>query len=161
LVDALAGDDAEGASVRDRIAEIAEGNPLYAEQLLSYVSEGAALDSVPATLELLLASRLERLPAAERRLLQCAAVIGRAFGRSLLAAVEPPAVESELDAGLTSLVQRGLLHPDGDGGLRFHHVLLRDVAYASLPKTERAELHERVADRLTGATNELVGYHLE
>ena len=49
------------------------------------------------------------------------------------------------------------------GGFRFHHVLVRDVAYAGLPLEERAELHERLADWLDGRgdADELVGYHLE
>src|SRR5262249_19897599 len=60
------------------------------------------------------------------------------------------------------LGEKGLVHRRR-GGFRFHHVLVRDVAYASLPKTERAGLHERLADWLDerGETDELVGYHLE
>src|SRR5206468_5617889 len=124
LLDALAGDDGDTRSLR-RIVELAEGNPLYAEQLLAYASEGGTLDSVPPTLELLLASRLDRLPVGERRLLQRAAAVGREFTRTALAAVAPSDVESELDVDLAALVRRGLVHAAADGGFRFHHVLIR------------------------------------
>jgi tetratricopeptide (TPR) repeat protein len=67
------------------------------------------------------------------------------------------------------LVHRGLLHPDpsvlaGEEQLRFHHILIRDVAYRSTPKSTRSDLHERFADwldRRTGAYDEFIGYHLE
>ena len=61
-----------------------------------------------------------------------------------------------------ALTERGLVHPAQDL-FRFHHVLVRDVAYRGIPKSERAELHELTArglDRRDGA-DELVGYHFE
>ena len=63
-----------GRSVRARIVEIAEGNPLYAEQLLAYAREGGSLEAVPPSVEALLASRLDRLEPGERAVLQRAAV---------------------------------------------------------------------------------------
>ena len=74
-----------------------------------------------------------------------------------------------MDAQLLSLSRRGLIHaaPDaapGDDGYRFHHVLLRDAAYETLTKRERAALHERSAawlDRDGPGDDALVGYHLE
>lgn len=62
------------------IVAIAEGNPLYAEQLLAYAGETGTLESVPASLEALLASRFDRLGLRERQLLQRAALVGREFG---------------------------------------------------------------------------------
>ena len=73
-----------------------------------------------------------------------------------------------MDAALLELTRRGLLHPepaDGpDDAYSIHHVLLRDVAYASLPKAVRAVLHERAAawlDRDGPGPDEIVGWHLE
>jgi hypothetical protein len=68
-----------------------------------------------------------------------------------------------------SLVRRRLVHPErsileGEDGFRFHHALIRDVAYAGIPALTRAELHESVARSLDGrhaALDELVGHHLE
>ncbi len=147
--------------VRERIVEHAGGNPLFAEQLVAVAAEAPALaaDKPPATLEALLASRLHRLDSRELQVLRRAAVVGRRFTRAELddlAAGEDPARE------LAGLTERGFLHP-AQGLFRFHHVLVRDVAYRGIPKGERAELHELAArglDRRDGA-DELVGYHFE
>jgi DNA-binding SARP family transcriptional activator len=160
LVGALAVDTAE--DVRMRVVENAGGNPLFAEQLVSYANEGGALDVVPPSADALIAARLDLLDPEERAVLQRAAVVGRFFSsaavRDLSSAAEMPAVTE----CLFGLAQKGLVHRRR-GGFRFHHVLVRDVAYASLPKAERAELHERLADWLDerGELDELVGYHLE
>jgi tetratricopeptide (TPR) repeat protein len=153
----------DGGSDPDAIAgivRIAEGNPLYAEQLLAYVGDGGALGSVPASLEALIASRFDRLTVDERRLLQRAAVIGREFARELLSSLSPPDLAAAIDSILHRTVEAGFVETP-TAGCRFHHVLMRDVAYASLPKAERAELHERLADSMVSASDELVGHHLE
>jgi DNA-binding SARP family transcriptional activator/tetratricopeptide (TPR) repeat protein len=134
----------------------AGGNPLFLEQLIAYTKEGGAIDAVPPSIEVLIAARLDLLAPEERALLQRAAVVGRLFQRSVL---------QELGAEvrcLAGLEEKGFVRRRRDG-FRFHHVLVRDVAYASLPKAERAELHEGLADRLDerGEQEELVGYHLE
>ena len=75
---------------------------------------------------------------------------------------------SSLPATLLSLVRKELLRPartpkPGDDALRFSHALIRDAAYAEIPKATRAELHERFAGWLEANRGkpELVGYHLE
>jgi DNA-binding SARP family transcriptional activator len=161
LLDAVAGEDVESRSLHARIAEIAEGNPLYAEQLLADVSEGGTLGSVPPPLDVLLQSRLDRLPADERRLLQRAAVIGREFSLGAIAALTTQRNAVALEGELAELTRRELVRGSSAGGFRFHHVLIRDVAYSGLPKAERAELHERLADWLEDGSDEIVGYHLE
>ena len=67
-----------------RIADIAEGNPLFVEQLLAFLEEAGpeALESVPPSVEALLASRLDRLESEELDVLERAAVAGREFARS-------------------------------------------------------------------------------
>jgi tetratricopeptide (TPR) repeat protein len=155
---------------RDRIVELAEGNPLYAQQLAAYAAEsGKALEpgAMPATIDAVLAGRLGRLDAGERATLQRAAVVGREFSRGAVAALAPP--DLAVDAHLLALTRRGFVRaaPDaspGDDAYRFHHVLLRDAAYATLTKELRAELHEKVAswlDRDGPGDDALVGYHLE
>jgi class 3 adenylate cyclase len=161
LLDAVAGEDVESRSLHARIAEIAEGNPLYAEQLLADVTEGGTLGSVPPPLDVLLQSRLDRLPSGERRLLQRAAVIGREFSLGAIAALTTQRSAAAIEGELAELTQRELVRGSPAGGFRFHHVLIRDVAYSSLPKVERAELHERLADSLVDSSDEIVGYHLE
>ena len=148
---------------RERIVALAEGNALYAEQLGSFAAEGG--EGLPPTLEAVLAGRLGRLDDAERAVLQRAAVVGREFSRSALAALS----DEPVDTALASLSRRGFVHAAGaaepaDDGYRFHHVLLRDTAYGSLTKADRADLHERAAewlDRDGAGDDALVGYHLE
>jgi tetratricopeptide (TPR) repeat protein len=148
--------------------ETAEGNPLFLEQLLAFGAEGKAA-SVPPTLEALLASRLDRLPPGERAVLERAAVAGREFWRSAIEALTPAAERASAASDLMALVRRRLVRPEqaalaGEDGFRFHHVLIRDVAYAALPEATRAELHERLARWLDGSApemDELIGYHLE
>jgi DNA-binding SARP family transcriptional activator len=145
--------------VTERIVERAGGNPLFAEQLLALAAEvpDVSVEQAPPTVEALIASRLDRLGPREVDVLRRASVIGRRFTRT-----EIEELASEPDAELRSLERRGHLRPTHEG-LRFNHVLVRDVAYRGIPKAERAELHERVAtnlDRREGA-DEIVGYHLE
>jgi DNA-binding SARP family transcriptional activator len=165
---------ASTAAVEDetlkRIVALAEGNALYAQQLAAYAAEsGKALEpgAMPASIEAVLAGRLGRLGADERATLQRAAVVGREFSRGAVAALAPP--DLAVDAHLLALTRRGFLHalPDplsGDDAYRFHHVLLRDAAYATLTKKQRADLHEKVAawlDRDGRGDDAIVGYHLE
>ena len=125
----------------------------------------------PASIQALLAARLDRLAAGERSTLERAAVAGKEFRprrrHGALTRRGRPAVASRLLA----LVRRGLLEPArrtgaDDDVLRFRHVLIRDAAYAAAPKELRADLHERFAgwlERNAGETqvDELIGYHLE
>jgi class 3 adenylate cyclase/tetratricopeptide (TPR) repeat protein len=148
-------------AVQERIVEHAGGNPLFAEQLVAAAAEApeAALEQPPGTVEALLASRLDRLDPRELAVLRRAAVLGRRFTQPELADL---AASDDLTRQLAGLTERGLVHPV-DGLFGFHHVLLRDVAYRGIPKTDRAQLHELAAsalDRRDGA-DELVGYHFE
>jgi DNA-binding SARP family transcriptional activator len=142
----------------------AEGNPLFLEQLIA-----TETDEPPPTLEALIESRLDQLPANERAVLERASVVGREFWR---AAVEDASPEEERDSvggALMALARGRLVHPDravlaGEDGFRFHHGLIRDVAYAALSPASRAELHEAAARSLEtshGEFDELIGYHLE
>jgi DNA-binding SARP family transcriptional activator len=167
LVGELGGMDLDDAT-RKRIVAIAEGNPLFLEQLLAFLEEVGpdALDRVPPTVEALLASRIDRLEAEERSLLECAAVVGRRFPRAAVLHLTPPDELPAVDGRLRSLARRGLISAlrDTASGFRFHHVLIRDVAYAGVTKEARGVLHERLAAWLEGReehADEIIGYHLE
>ena len=161
--------------LRDRIVRAAEGNPLYVEQMLAMLADDpdAVGETVPPTIHALLAARIDRLEPGERAVLQCASVEGRLFHRSAVTELLPKGQTEGLGGALLALTRKELLRPDrslfaGDDGFRFNHVLIRDVAYASMPKELRADLHVRLAswleardgEHLTGH-EELVGYHLE
>jgi tetratricopeptide (TPR) repeat protein len=169
LVDNLASEGELEREARDRIAETAEGNPLFAEQLYAHAAEEGGLEDVPPSVDALLTSRLDRLDEPERALLQRAAVVGREFSREAVVALSPQADVAEVESRLLSLMRNGLVSRGqstlaGEDAFRFHHVLVRDVAYTGTAKSIRSELHERCADWLDGrqqGLDEVVGYHLE
>jgi len=157
---------------REQILGAAEGNPLFVEQLLQMSAENPAWDQdaqIPGTIQALLSARLDRLGPGERALIECAAIVGRQFWRSAVRELLPVEAQPSTDQYLRALVHRGLIRPDrgvlaGEEQLRFHHILIRDVAYRSTPKSSRSELHERFAEWLIPrgeVYDEFVGYHLE
>jgi class 3 adenylate cyclase/tetratricopeptide (TPR) repeat protein len=169
LLDALDAEWPLTPELRARVAEAAEGNPLFVEQMVAMLSDaGTTGVAVPPTIQALLSARLDRLESVERSVLERAAVAGREFSRAAIAVLSPPDEQTELGATLLSLVRRELLRPararePGVDALRFGHALIRDAAYAAIPKTSRATLHSRFADWLAanGGEDELVAYHLE
>jgi DNA-binding SARP family transcriptional activator len=164
--------DALGASphVRTRVKEVAEGNPLFAEQMLAWLEEGGGVEdepSLPPTIQALLAARLDRLGPGEAAVLQRAAVIGRDFEAETVRELVPGDAQPFVPRHLETLARKGLLEPvtaqrPARAGFRFVHALVQEAAYRMVPKRLRAELHERFADRLgAAASDEIVGHHLE
>ncbi len=156
------------AADADRVLATAEGNPFFLEQLAAMRASGEG--GTPASIQALLAARIDALAPGERAVVDRAAVVGRGFYRSAVAELLPPALRAGLDAALAHLAGLHLIRPGpgelpGEAGYRFAHVLVRDVAYDLLPKAERADLHERYAAWLDARAGprfaELVGYHLE
>jgi predicted ATPase/class 3 adenylate cyclase len=175
-------------AAESRITLAAEGNPLFAEELVGMLVDEKLLTRkddrwvassslselpVPSTIHTLLAARLERLPADERAILTVAAVEGVLFHRSAIADLGRSSLNSALEEGLLALVRRDLIRPDtatfaGEEAYRFRHILIREAAYRSLSKNARADLHERFAAWLeltalerSREFEEIVGYHLE
>ncbi|HEY7178041.1 MAG TPA: adenylate/guanylate cyclase domain-containing protein [Gaiella sp.] len=161
LLDGTALDD----GTRARIREVAEGNPLFVEQLLAMLAEGGDPGDVPPTIHALLAARLDGLAEDERDVLERASVIGHDFEWAALGELAPDGKRSS-GAQLSALVRNELIRPHDaiEDTFSFRHALIRDAAYARLPKERRSELHERFADWLDGRGDEfdeIVGYHLE
>ncbi len=167
LLDRLPRASAFDARRREEILARAEGNPYFLEQLVAHVAEGGA-GALPDTLHALLAARVDALPIPEKRLLQAAAVVGRAFWAEPLRRV----LGSDIADPLTAVENRGLVLARrmsslaGQVEFAFKHALLRDVAYASLPVAERARGHAEIAEWLeevsqdrVGEVMELVAYH--
>jgi len=154
-----------------RIAPIvrrAEGNPLFLEQLVAVGAEGA--DTLPASIQALLAARIDRLEPHEAGVLRHAAVEGPTFHAGAVAALLPADERPAVDSRLVALARKGLIRPDRaefaqQAAFRFDHALIRDAAYESIPKRARADLHARIADwieeRAPGSSDEIVGRHLE
>ena len=162
LLDAL---DAP-AAVRERIAELAEGNPLFIEQLAAFAGEEGEKVTLSGSIRGVLHARLDRLDAGERAVLERASVIGRSFPLDAVLQLIPPAEQEQAHARVFELVRRGLIRPDvmsETDGFRFQHALIREAVYEGMPKALRADLHETVAAQLDGtdAAPAVVGYHLE
>jgi DNA-binding SARP family transcriptional activator len=151
------------STLRDSIVGQAGGNPLFGEQLLALALEAPELvENTPPTVEALLASRLDRLDPRQLSLLRRAAVIGRRFSRAELADLTPVEELKRSERHLAELTERAFVHAR-QHVFAFHHVLVRDVAYRGIPKSDRADLHELAARGLDrrNAADELVGYHFE
>jgi class 3 adenylate cyclase/tetratricopeptide (TPR) repeat protein len=157
--------------LHERIVQVAEGNPLFLEEMLALVHDSGGGDvEVPPTIQALLAARLDQLDPAERLVLEHGSVEGRTFHRGAVAALANG--DGSVDQRLVALVRKELVRPDrtqlpGDDAYRFRHLLIRDAAYDALPKASRADLHRRFASWLEEhgqslvELDEIVGYHLE
>jgi hypothetical protein len=151
------GDDSyERRSDTALIAGRAAGNPFFAEEMVRDLAERGVLDgdrgsfvcradvtdiSVPATLQAVIAARIDRLDGGAKRTLNAAAVIGSRFGTNLLITLGiGPAVDGLVSAELIDQVR---VTPHAE--YAFRHPLIRAVAYESQLKSDRCELHRRVA----------------
>ncbi|HXG03985.1 MAG TPA: adenylate/guanylate cyclase domain-containing protein [Candidatus Binatia bacterium] len=146
MVEALGG---TGAPALDQVVlERAEGNPLFVEELTRYLRERGAADDLPATVQDLLAARIDRLPDPLKHLLQVAAVLGRRFALSLLESVAPvPDVRSGVaELAAHELLQETAVLPEPI--YAFTQPLTQQVAYQSLLARSRADLHARAAAAL-------------
>jgi class 3 adenylate cyclase/tetratricopeptide (TPR) repeat protein len=178
------------ADVRERVVRAAEGNPLFAEQLLSMlVDDGlvrrengswvAAGDleklSLPPTIQALLAARLDLLTEEERTVIEAASVVGYVFAQDALEEVVPESLRGRVTDLLASLEQKHFVREDASRlgsapAYRFDHLLIRDAAYTGILKRNRVALHERFvewAERVNRDRDreteyeEILGYHLE
>jgi class 3 adenylate cyclase/tetratricopeptide (TPR) repeat protein len=174
LLQALLGADAGLAALKRLLVERTEGNPFFLEESVRTLVEAQVLTGdrgayrldrplgairVPATVQAVLAARIDRLPPEDKQLLQAASVVGKDVPLSLLQAIAD-AVEDELRAGLGRLQGAEFLYetrlfPDLE--YTFKHALTHEVVYQSLLHERRRALHGRIvevverlyADRLT------------
>jgi hypothetical protein len=179
LVAELVGPDPSVGALGERIAERAAGNPFFAEEMVRELAERGVLQgqtgayvstadisatTVPATLQATIAARIDRLDPAAKRTLSAAAIIGSRFSLELLETLGiEPLVE---DLVMAEFVDQARF--TGGPEYVFHHPLIRTVAYESQLKSDRAELHRRVAaaiesrDRAAVEENAaLIAEHLE
>jgi class 3 adenylate cyclase/tetratricopeptide (TPR) repeat protein len=161
LFTALVGTHPDLAALAPVVCERSGGNPFFLEEIVQSLREASTLTGqpgtyslahpspgwpLPATVQGVLASRLDRLPLPLKGLLQTAAVIGREVPRPLLARVaEMP--EVELDQALYTLQTREFLYETAiypDAVYTFKHALTQEVAYQGLLHERRASLHAAV-----------------
>lgn len=169
LAQVLLGKDDSVVELKRRLIERTRGMPLYLEESvrslfetglligkigtyrLASSSAEAALNAVPPTVQSVIAARIDRLEPLAKRLLQSAAVIGRDFSWQLLSAVAEDSDEADLQGHLAELraadfIQELRRFPKPD--YIFKHAFTQEVAYASLLKDERRDLHRKIAETL-------------
>jgi class 3 adenylate cyclase/tetratricopeptide (TPR) repeat protein len=131
-----------------RLVDVAGGNPLFLEELAASVAELGDTEELPVTVREAIASRIDAMPSSVRDALLSAAVIGKTFWRGVLAAIGRV---TDVDEALHVLEARDFVRRDpssqiaGDVQFTFKHMLIREVAYATVPRALRRERHAAVA----------------
>ena len=158
--------ESQQPEVVDRIVSRAEGNPFYAGELVrAFMERGGSLDALPDTVQATVLARLDGLAEDERRLIQIGAVFGRSFRPGGVEAIAPDLAGR---AGTISeaLIEKDLIRPTAADSYVFRHILIREVAYQTLPRATRAKLHAAAAVWIeAGATGreeavaELIAFH--
>jgi class 3 adenylate cyclase len=164
----LLGQAAFPAEMFDPLVDLADGNPLYAHEYTRMLIEQGRLRPaealslpdglpMPDSVQAVIANRVDLLEPTDRMVLQAAAVVGMQFWPGAVAAALNQPVDV-IERALRRLEQRDLIHEQptstmaGQPEYRFGHVLVRDVCYQRLPRTERVARHERTADWLDGVS---------
>jgi predicted ATPase len=165
LVSELLGHDPSVDALGQKIAERAAGNPFFAEEMVRDMAErgvlrgnrsaylstvGVAEVSMPATVQATIAARIDRLATVAKRTLSAAAVIGSRFDPGLLETLGIEPIVKDLV--LAELVDQ--VRFTGAPEYVFHHPLIRTVAYDAQLKSDRAELHRRVAAAIGHVTRQ-------
>ena len=148
------------------VSERAEGNPFYASELVRSYLEHGSLDQLPDTVQATVLARLDLLPPNERRVLQLGSVFGRSFRPGGVAALEPE-LERQVTRLCEDLVDRDLIRPAADPNrYNFRHILIQEVAYGTLTRSERARLHaeaarwvQSVSEGREAALAEILAFH--
>ena len=179
LLDELLGTDPSVAGIKALVAERAGGNPFFAQEMVRELAERAVIEgdrggftcgtdlaevTVPATLQATIAARIDRLDPDAKKTLNAAAVIGSRFTPELLSAVgNAPVLDALLAAALIDQVR---FTPGTE--FAFRHPLIRTVAYESQLKSDRAQMHRRLAAAIEAREPEsadqnaaLIAEHLE
>jgi adenylate cyclase len=174
LTEELLGSQRSVAGLADRISETAAGNPFFAEQIVCDLADRGVLTGergayhcggevgelqVPANLHAAIASRIDRLDASAKHTLNAASVIGLRFPEELLASViDTAAVTTLLEA---ELIDQVAFTPRAEYG--FRHPLIRTVAYESQLRSDRAQLHRKLAAAIeqNDENGPLIAEHLE
>jgi DNA-binding SARP family transcriptional activator len=175
LLDSVSAGQHIAPSTRAQLIDTAGGNPLYLEQLAVSLSEQSGRNirpALPPTIQALLSARLQRLGPGASTVLVRAAIVGKDFGEREIQELLPVEARAPLSRNLQTLVAKGLVQR-GPGRnpyeeYSFRHILIQEAAYRSIPKSLRAELHQRYADWVEAffsdpfpGQSEILGYHLE
>jgi class 3 adenylate cyclase len=165
LVQRLAADMPE--AVRKRIIERSGGNPFFALELIRSLierglsREATSLDALPDTVHAAVLARIDQLTKTERAALQVASVATRTIRAAMLQTVLAEYSRQEIEEALLGLQMRDMIVPVEGDAFTFRHILIRDVAYGTLSRSERVRLHSKIADWLETAAGERVDEYIE
>jgi predicted ATPase/class 3 adenylate cyclase len=178
LVSDLLGRAVLPADTQSLLLERAGGNPLYAEEFVRMLTDRGLIDergsltsdlselAFPPSVHALIASRLDALPPEHRALVQDASVIGKVFWAGAVASLGGMS-EGDVATALQALARREIVRPnrpssvEGQSEFSFWHLLVRDVAYAQLPRIVRSRKHLVAAEWIERAAGERVADHAE
>ncbi|MDQ1747716.1 MAG: hypothetical protein QOD07_1979 [Frankiaceae bacterium] len=150
---------------RDVILARAQGTPFFLAELLHLLVDRGLLrragdgwrlsgelprEMLPAGVQAVLAARIDSLDPAAKAVLRDASIAGGRFTVEMVRALEPAAEAKTVETGLEELLDRGIVKPadaaaEAGRTFTFAHTLAQDVAYAGIPKAERARRHSRLA----------------
>jgi class 3 adenylate cyclase/tetratricopeptide (TPR) repeat protein len=152
LLGALIEDAVVPTSTQHELLRRAGGNPLYAEQFARMLGDDPSDSlSLPETVQGVIAARLDLLETAQKSLLQDASVFGDEFWLGAVAAISDADVRTA-EVSLHALERKGFVHRQRESWIEddlqygFTHVLVREVAYAQIPRGQRSEKHRRAAE---------------
>ncbi len=145
IIDAATEDDPLPRHEVEEIARRSGGNALFLFELIDAVRETGSVESLPDSIESMIAGDIDRLSPTDRTILRYAAVLGTSFDPALL--TDCIGGEIDLDDEVWSRLDE-LVVQESSGGLRFRNTLIRDAAYEGLPYRRRRILHGRVGETI-------------
>jgi class 3 adenylate cyclase len=172
--------DRPSPQIVDAVVGRAEGNPFYAGEIVRSLTDRlgpepdaeqirGAIAALPDTVQATVLARLDALNPTVRRVVQLGAVLGRSFEPRAIPVVDSSISSAAVDEAIEDLLDRDLVRPGARGAVSFRHILIREVAYNTLPRAERARIHGAAGRWLdaeatrTGRSDELaelVAFHL-
>ncbi len=159
------------------VVKRAEGNPFFATEIVNGLLERQAtfddpaavqdaLERLPDNVQATVLARLDLLPESERDVIRLGAVFGRTFRPAGVAALGDAHNQADVESACEQLLERDMIRPSGADGYAFRHIIIREVAYGTLPRTSRSRLHGAAARWLEEgsagreeAVAELIAYH--
>ena len=162
------------------VVERADGNPFYAGEIVRSLRESLGADAdtaairsavaaLPDTVHGTVLARLDTLEPAARRVVQLGSVLGRSFEVRALPSLDGGLSDAAVQLAVDALSDRDFVRLTGRGTASFRHILIREVAYGTLPRRERAALHagagtwleaEAAATGREDELAELIAFHL-
>ena len=181
-VEALVADllDRPAPEIVAAVVARAEGNPFYAGEIVRSLVDrlgpvpdpaavAGAIAALPDTVQTTVLARLDALEAGARRVVQLGSVLGRTFEPRAIPAMDSSFDLPSVETAVEDLLDRDLVRSAALGAVTFRHILIREVAYNTMPRVERARLHGAAARWLISVTAtsgradelaELVAFHL-